>query len=85
MERDIAKISLSTESLQSALKILRDDFNAHIHDGMSSRAFQIISVETIQARTVVFNQSPVAETIVPDKTITVNVNGTNYKIPIKAA
>lgn len=85
MERDIAKISLTTESLQSALKLLRDDYNAHIHDGISSRAFQEMIAETVNARTIVLRQTPVTETITPDKTITISVNGTNYKIPIKAA
>lgn len=54
---DVYNIGTSPEQLQSALVNLRADFDAHIHDGSSSRAFETIKVQTISAEVVLIKKT----------------------------
>lgn len=59
---DLYKIGSSPEELQSALQQLRADFDAHIHDGVSSRAFQTMSAETVSARAILVKKTSYNDT-----------------------
>lgn len=54
---DIYKIGNTPEELQAAIIQLRQDFDAHNHDGTSSRNFETISVETVSARTILIKKT----------------------------
>ena len=54
---DLYNIGKSPEELQSALILLRQEFDAHNHDGASSRDFQTLIAETVSARVVTIRKS----------------------------
>ncbi len=54
---DLYNIGNSPEELQSALVRLRQEFDAHNHDGASSRDFQTLIAETISARTILIRKT----------------------------
>lgn len=55
-------IGKSPGALQRALQLLRDDFDAHNHDGANSRAFQTLSAETVSARTMLIRKTSYTDT-----------------------
>lgn len=59
---DLYNIGSSPQELQSGLKRLRADFDAHIHDGSSSRSFQTLIVETVSARTILIRKTSYSDT-----------------------
>lgn len=59
---DIYKIGNTPEELQKALIQLRQDFDAHNHDGTSSKSFQTLRAETISARTILIRKTSYNDT-----------------------
>lgn len=51
-EKNIYDIGKTPEELQSALLTLRADFDAHNHDGSSSKSFETLRAETLSIRTL---------------------------------
>ncbi len=60
-EIDLYKIGSTPEELQSALVALRSDFDAHNHDGSSSRSFETLHVQTISAETILIRKTSYAD------------------------
>lgn len=54
---DLYNIGATPEELQSALILLRQEFDAHIHDGSSSKGFETIQAETLSARTIMIRKT----------------------------
>lgn len=54
---DLYQIGSTPEALQSALLLLRQDFDAHNHDGSSSRAFETLRAETLSIRALSIRKS----------------------------
>lgn len=54
---DLYNIGTEPEQLQSALIELRADFDAHVHDGASSKNFETINAETISAHTMLVRKT----------------------------
>lgn len=61
---DLYNIGTTPEELQRALIDLRQEFDAHIHDGSNSRGFQTINAETISAHTFLIRKTSYADTAV---------------------
>ncbi len=59
---DLYKIGTTPEELQYALMQLRADFDAHTHDGASSRSFETIVAETVSARVLLVRKTSYADT-----------------------
>lgn len=54
---DIYNIGTTPEELRSAIINLRNDYDAHNHDGVSSVAFQTLSAETVSARAMLIKKT----------------------------
>lgn len=50
---DLYNIGTEPEELQAAIVTLRQDFDAHTHDGINSKSFQTLLAETIVGRTAI--------------------------------
>lgn len=61
---DLYQIGKTPDELQAALITLRADFDAHVHDGASSRTFETISAETVSARTILIRKTSYDDTAV---------------------
>lgn len=55
-EINVYKIGKSPEELQAALMNLRSEYDAHIHDGVSSKTFQTTIADTISTRTLLIRK-----------------------------
>ena len=55
-EINVYKIGKSPEELQAALMTLRSEYDAHIHDGVSSKTFQTTIADTISTRTMLIRK-----------------------------
>lgn len=53
---NVYKIGKSPEELQKALMDLRSEYDAHIHDGVSSKTFQTTIADTISTRTMLIRK-----------------------------
>ena len=62
MSIDPYNISQDPTSLQRALKLLRQDFDSHDHDGANSKTFQTLSAETVSARTILIRKTSFTDT-----------------------
>lgn len=60
---DIEKIGTSPDDLRQAIVNLRNDFDAHNHDGTSSKKFETLQAETISARTVLVKKTSFSDTV----------------------
>lgn len=58
---DLYNIGTGPEELQAAILRLRQDFDAHIHDGVSSRSFQTLTAETVSARAILVRKTSYAD------------------------
>lgn len=56
-EIDLYQIGSTPEQLQSALQALRADYDAHNHDGTSSRAFETLHANTISTQTFLIKKT----------------------------
>lgn len=54
---DLYNIGATPEELRAALIQLRQEFDAHNHDGSSSVAFQTMQAETLSARTILIRKT----------------------------
>lgn len=59
---DLYNIGDTNSELQHALLALRQDFDAHNHDGASSVAFQTLRAETLSVRAVTIKKSSYSDT-----------------------
>ena len=57
------QITTDPESLQQAIVLLREDYDAHNHDGVSSKSFQTLRAETVSARVISIRKSSYTDTI----------------------
>lgn len=61
---DLYNIGKTPEELQSAIRALRSDFDAHIHDGTSSRTFQTVLANTVAMQTFLIRKTSYTDTAV---------------------
>ena len=60
---NLYNITTDPESLQQAIILLREDYDAHNHDGVSSKSFQTLRAETVSARVISIRKSSYDDTI----------------------
>lgn len=59
---DLYNIGTEPEALRDAILLLRQDFDAHNHDGASSKSFETLVAETISARTMLIRKTSFTDT-----------------------
>lgn len=59
---DMYKIGKTPEELQSAVKMLRADYDAHNHDGANSKSFQTLVAETLSVRAMLVRKTSYTDT-----------------------
>lgn len=59
---DLYNIGTEPEALRDAILRLRQDFDAHQHDGSSSKSFETLSAETVSARTMLIRKTSFTDT-----------------------
>lgn len=59
---DIYQVGTTPEEIRAALINLRADFDAHNHDGTSSKSFQTLVAETVSARAILIKKTSFTDT-----------------------
>lgn len=62
-EIDLYNIGDTNEELKRALLALRQDFDAHIHDGVNSKSFETIRAETFSGRVISIKKTLYTDTV----------------------
>lgn len=58
---DLYNIGTTPEELRAALIQMRAEFDAHQHDGSSSKSFETVQAETVSARTILIRKTSYAD------------------------